>query len=201
MRKVGFDQILLGAVLSLLLLPVAPFARVVREEKHAIPTDSIDVIGHLDLANASVTNLKTSEHWRRHFLQLQDSTHGTLTLVDVTDASHPTLVKQLHLPKEPGDSTLAVLVGDVALMTGTDTRSPETRISSVSVVNFADPDHPVTVRKFKNVSALRTDEGRGLIYVVNQDGLWILREKPAPDKELEAGIFGVRSIRPMTIGA
>lgn len=43
----------------------------------------------------------------------------------------------------------------------------------------------VTVRKFKNVSALRTDEGRGPIYVVNQDGLWILREKPAPDKELE----------------
>jgi len=185
MRKVRIAQILVRPVLALLLLPATFFARVVREDKSASPADSIDVIGHLDLANASVTNLKTSEHRGRHFLQLQDSTRGMLTLVDVTDASRPAVAKQFHLPKEPGECTLTVLVGDVALMTGTETRSPETRISSVSVVNFADPDHPATVRKFNNVSALRTDEGRGLIYLVNQDGLWILQERPASDKELE----------------
>jgi hypothetical protein len=185
MKKVCLEQVLLGAVLALLLLPATTFARVAGENKQATAADSIDVIGHLALANASVTSLKTSEHWRRQFLQLQDSTHRMLTLVDVTDATHPAIVKQLHLPTEPGDCTLAVMVGDVGLLTGTDTRLPETRMSSVSVVSFADPDHPATVRKFSNVSAFRTDEGRGLIYVVNQDGLWILREKPAPDKELE----------------
>ncbi len=185
MKKVCFEQVLLGATLGLLLLPAMIFARAVRGDSHATAADSIDVIGHLALTNASVTSLKTSLHWRRQFLQIQDSTHRMLTLVDVTDATHPAVVKQLHLPTEPGDCTLAVLVGDVALMTGTDTRSPETRISSVSVVSFADPDHPATVRKFKNVSAFRTDEGRGLIYHVDEEGLWILREKPAPDEELE----------------
>jgi hypothetical protein len=58
-------------------------------------------------------------------------------------------------------------------------------ISSAAVVDFADPVHPATVRKFNDVSALRTDEGRGLIYLVDKDGLWILQEKSAADKELE----------------
>jgi hypothetical protein len=185
MKKVCIEQVLLGAVLALLVLAGTTFAHAVRGDKHAIPADSIDVIGHLALANESVTRLRTSEHWRREFLELQDSTHRLLTLVDVTDATHPAVVKQLHLPKGAADSTLAALVGDVGLLTVADTQLPAARISSVSVVSFADPDHPATLQKFNNVSAFRTDEGRGLIYLVDKDGLWILREKPAPDKELE----------------
>jgi len=105
--------------------------------------------------------------------------------VDVTHAIHPVIVKQLCLPAAPGNTSLAVLVGDVALLTGTDTRSADVHVNSVSVVSFADSDHPKTVREFTKVSAFRIDEGRGLIYVVNDNGLWILRQKPAPDKELE----------------
>jgi len=184
MKKVCSEQAFLGATLALLLLPTMMFAAAVRKEKKAIPGDNIDVIGHLALPNALVTSLKTSEHQSRQFLQLQDRKHRTLMLVDVTDAAHPVIIKQLHLPTELADCTLAVLVGDIALVT--DTQSPEVRISSASVVNFADPDHPTTIRKFTNVSAFRTDEGRGLIYLVDKDGLWILREKLAPeDKELE----------------
>jgi hypothetical protein len=184
MKKVCLEQLFLGATLALLLLPTMIFAGAVRKDRKAIPSDNIDVIGHLVLPNASVTNLKTSEHQSRQFLQLQDTKHRTLMLVDVTDAAHPAIIKQLHLPTELADSTLAVLVGDIALVT--DTQSPEVHISSASLVNFADPDHPSTVRKFNNVSAIRTDEGRGLIYLVDKDGLWILREKLAPeDKELE----------------
>lgn len=184
MKKVYLEQVLLGATVALLLLPAMIFARAVRQHKEAVPTDNIIVIGHIALPNASVTSLKTSEHHRRQFLQLQDTKHRTLMLVDVTDAAHPTVVKQLHLPTEPADCTLAALVGDVALVT--DTQSPELHISSAALVNFADPDHPATLRKFSNVSAIRTDEGRGLIYMVDKDGLWILQEKSAPeDKELE----------------
>jgi hypothetical protein len=184
MKKVCRDQLILGATLALLLLPAVTFAGPVRKERKAIPGDNIEVIGHLALPNVSVTSLRTSEHQRRNFLQVQDTKHRTLMLVDVTDAAHPAIAKQFHLPTELADSTLAVLVGDVALVT--DTQSPELRMSSATVVDFVDPDHPATVRKFNNVSAFRTDEERGLIYLVDKDGLWILREKAAPeDKELE----------------
>ena len=187
MKKICFEHLFLRAALTLLFLTtiILPAAGVVRRDKKTPATDSIDVIGHLALTNASIANLKTSEHWRREFLELQDSTHGTLTLVDVTDATHPAIVKELRLPTEAANSSLSVLVGDVALLTGTDTRPADAHVNSVSVVSFVDSDHPKTVQKFDNVSALRIDQERGLIYLVNADGLWILRQKPAPDKELE----------------
>lgn len=185
MEKVCFEKALLRAALGLLVVPGVVLATVTNERRQAIPEDSIDVIGHLALANPSVTSVKTSQHWRREFLELQDSTHHTVTLVDVTDATHPVIVKQLHLPTEATHSTLAVLVGDVALLRGAGTQSPNASTSSVSVVSFADPNHPRIVWKFSNVSAFQTDEGRGLIYLVNKHGLCILRQKPAPDQELD----------------
>lgn len=184
MKRTYFEQVLPGAIVALLLLPAMIFAHPVRKHKEAVPTDNIMVIGHIALPNASVTGLKTSEHRRRHFLELQDTQHRALMLVDVTDASHPVIVKQLHLPTEAAAFTLAALVGDVALVT--DTQAPEVHISSAALVDFADPDHPATVRKFNNVSAIRTDEGRGLIYLVDKEGLWILQERSAPEeRELE----------------
>jgi hypothetical protein len=183
MKRSHFEQVLLAATAALLLLPEMVFARAVRQHKEAVPTDNIVVIGHIALPNATVSSLKTSEHRRKQLLQLQDTKHRTLMLVDVTDASHPAVVKQFQLPAEPAASTFAALAGDVALVT--DTQTPEVHISSAAVVDFADPAHPATVRKFNDVSALRTDEGRGLIYLVDKDGLWILQEKSAADKQLE----------------
>jgi hypothetical protein len=184
LKRIRFEKVFLGATLALLLLPAMALARPVRRNRKAIPNENIDVIGHLALPDASVTSLRTAEHRGRQFLQLQDAKHRTLILVDVTDATHPAIIKQLHLPTEPANCTLAVLVGDVAVVT--DTQSPEVHISSAALVNFADPDHPATVRKFNNVSAFRTDEGRGLIYLVDKDGLWVLQEKSAAEKEIEA---------------
>jgi hypothetical protein len=185
MKKICFEKALLRAALGLLVVPAMVLATVTKERRHAIPDDSIGVTGHLALANASVTSVKTSKHWRREYLELQDSAHRMVTLVDVTDATHPVIVKQLHLPAGAADSTLTVLVGDVGLLRGTGTQPPNAQARPVSVVSFADPNHPKTVRKFSNVSAFQTDEGRGLIYLVNKQGLWILRQKPAPDEELE----------------
>jgi hypothetical protein len=183
MKKLCLGHVLLGATFALLLLPAMTWAGAVHKDKAAISTDKIDVIGHLAMPNVSVTSLRTSERRGQQLLQLQDTKHRMLMLVDVTDEAHPAIVKQLQLPTELAGSTLAVLVGDVALVT--DTQSPEVHISSAEVVNFADPEHPATVRKFTNVSAFRTDEDRGLIYLVDKDGLWILREKSAPDTEAE----------------
>jgi hypothetical protein len=187
MKKVCVEHVLLRAALALLFLPatIVPLAGAVRRHRHAVPGDSIEVIGHLALANVSVTTLRTSEHWRRELLELQDSTHRMLTIVDVTDAIHPAIVKQLRVPAELANASLAVLVGDAAVLTGADTPPSDAHPSSVSLVSFADPDHPKTIRVFKNVSAFRIDQERKLIYLVNEDGLWILRQKPAPDKELE----------------
>ncbi|HTS68053.1 MAG TPA: hypothetical protein VMO17_03645 [Terriglobia bacterium] len=185
MKENRFSRPFPMGVLGLLLVPALALAAPSRATQSPAPGDQIDVIGHLDLANSTVTQMKTSEHWRHQFLELQDPAHRTITLVDVTDAVHPVIVKQLDLPAGAENSTLDILVGDVALLQGNSAQPAAQEASSVSVVSFADPEHPKTVRTFNHVSALHTDQGRGLIYLANRHGLWILHQQAAPDKQLE----------------
>lgn len=187
MKNSRFRSLLQMGTVALLFVPAMaiPVAAARRSKKHDVPADRINVIGHLALANASITNLKSSEHWQKTFLELQDPTHGTLTVVDITDPTHPVIAKQLRLPSGAENESLSVLVGDAGLLTVTQTSPTATHPTSVSVVNFADSARPKIVRTFNNVTAYQIDEGRGLIYLVNNDGLWILQKDPAPDTKLE----------------
>jgi hypothetical protein len=53
------------------------------------------------------------------------------------------------------------------------------------LVSFADPAHPKVVRQFSGVTCLLKDSARSLIYLTNGEGLWVLRESPATDIELQ----------------
>jgi hypothetical protein len=76
-----------------------------------------------------------------------------------------------------------VVVGNAVLLADT---QPATHVpSSISIMSFANPADPKIVRQFKNVTGFLIDSRRGLIYVVNSEGLWILRENPGRDLELE----------------
>ena len=52
-------------------------------------------------------------------------------------------------------------------------------------MSFADPQHPTVQQEFANVSAFARDENRGLIFLANPQGVWILHEKLAMDPSLE----------------
>ena len=184
MKRASLEKQTITALLGLLLVPAISIAA--HPTKAATRDDQINIIGHLPLTNTSVTSMKTSKHWRHQYLELQDPLHHMITVVDVTDAAHPGIVKQLGLPAGSANSSVAVLVGDVALLQGTDSWPQASRVSSVSVVSFTNPDHLQTIRTFNHVRAIRTDEDRGLIYLVNTHGLWVLQERPATDQKLQA---------------
>jgi len=56
---------------------------------------------------------------------------------------------------------------------------------TVTVLSFADPEHPTVARQFSGVTFMLKDASRGLIYLVNSDGLWVLRVEPATDIQLQ----------------
>lgn len=56
---------------------------------------------------------------------------------------------------------------------------------TVTVLSFADPEHPSVVRQFSGVTAMVNDDARGLIYLADSGGLRVLRAEPATDVELE----------------
>jgi hypothetical protein len=52
---------------------------------------------------------------------------------------------------------------------------------SVRIMDFADVEHPKVVREFTGVTAVGRDDRRGLIFLANGDGVWILRQRLAED--------------------
>jgi len=50
---------------------------------------------------------------------------------------------------------------------------------TVKILDLSDPDHPKTLQTFKNVTSLLGDGGRGIIYLANDEGLWVLKHHHA----------------------
>jgi hypothetical protein len=100
-----------------------------------------------------------------------------VSVIDVTDPSAPKLARELA-----ASGHLHAVVGSVALTTSTQLPGgPET----VTITSFADPAHPKMLRQFLHVTGLVRDGSRGLIYLANDEGLFILRESPTTDIDLQ----------------
>ena len=56
---------------------------------------------------------------------------------------------------------------------------------TLKIMDFSDPLHPKVAREFTGVTAIGRNDPRGLIFVANQDGIWILQQHLADDPEME----------------
>jgi len=68
----------------------------------------------------------------------------------------------------------------------TTVRSNGSPTQTVKILDLSDPAHPRTIQVFKNVTGMVGDAGRGILYLANDEGLWVLkheRKQMAPAKE------------------
>ena len=52
-------------------------------------------------------------------------------------------------------------------------------------MDFSDPKNPKVAREFTGVTAMSRDDRRGLIFIANAEGIWILQQHLAEDPEVE----------------
>jgi len=142
--------------------------------------DAIRVIAHIALNDSSPCQMTTAEHWRKQYLYLDHPQTSNLTVVDITNAAQPHVAKEIHHGEIVGD--VRVMVGDIGLITSP---ASESTPKTVSIISFADPQTPKLQQTFKNVSGFSQAPRRSLIFIVNDEGLWILREQPALDLDLQ----------------
>jgi hypothetical protein len=145
--------------------------------------DGINVLSHVSLAGESAGRMLTAVHWRKHYLYVELATRPVLLEIDVSDAAKPAIVGELPLAK--GDTYVGVVVGNTMLVTDSEDTAVPKPPRSVKVINFAQAANPTVVREFANVTGFLRDANRGLVYVFNDAGLWVLRETPARDEELQ----------------
>jgi len=157
------------------------------EQTSQKPTDvPATVIAHLALPQSTGNQMLLQKENGKQYLYVQQSAKQGFMIVDVTKPERPTLLKRTAESNQSTAGNLQIISPDVAIAVAPE-RTPTTLTSSnhptetVRVLDFSDPRNPKTLETFNKVTSLLPDGGHGLIYLTNNEGLWILRyNRPAP---------------------
>ena len=155
------------------------------------------VIAHLPLQEAPGSEMLLQNKGEKQYLYVQKASKQGFTVVDVTKPALPSLVKSTNSANDDTAGKLEMVSPDVGLAAVPDRSSKEVIHSSdnatetVKVLDLSDPAHPKVLQTFAGVTSFLQDAGRGLIYLANNEGLWILRY-PKP------GLTPAKKKRPCT---
>jgi hypothetical protein len=159
------------------------------------PQDQIAVVAHLPLTGGAVTRFLTTEHYRRDYLYAEHEAGKAVTLIDVTKLNNPAVLADMTYPSGGGDSLVAVTGNAALVAASTSTATPATP-QTFRIMSFTDPLHPAVKQEFSGVTAMARDDKRGLIFLANAEGVWILQQKfamdPAYEKEWEHMMLDAR---------
>jgi hypothetical protein len=175
------------AVLSCTAPVGAVFAKPAKAVK--APEPGIAVVAHVALQGGAADQLFAREGPKNQILLyvVQDAGRS-ISVVDITAPARASLVKRL-------DTEPQALGGHVVTI-GTNTLAVESDIPrvpdappAVRTVRFFDLSDPATPRvalQFERVSTYILDASRSLIYLVNSEGLWIIRHVEPMDWRTKA---------------
>ena len=143
------------------------------------------VIAHLPLKDAPGSEMLLQNRGDHQYLYVQKSNKQGFMVVEVTKPSLPALVAVSTATNEAPAGKLEIVGPDVGISEVPDKnskgviRSAESPTETVKLLDLSDPAHPKVIQTFTGVTSTLQDPGRGLIYLVNNEGLWILRH-PRP---------------------
>jgi hypothetical protein len=174
---------LCGTLLCTILVALAGAS----EQSASKPTDvPATVIAHLPLPQATGSQMLLQKENSKQYLYVQQATKQGFMIVDVSKPERPNLLKRTAESNQSTAGNLEMVSPDVAIAEAPE-RTTATLTSNshptetVRVLDLSDPRNPKTLETFNKVTSLLPDGGHGLIYLTNNEGLWILRyNRPAP---------------------
>jgi len=116
----------------------------------------------------------------KQYLYVQQAAKQGFMVVDVTRPEKPSLLKRTAESNQATSGNLEMVSPDVAIAEAPE-KTPTTLTSSshptetVRVLDLTDPRNPKTLETFTKVTSILPDSSHSLIYLTNNEGLWILR--------------------------
>lgn len=163
------------------LLPILCGVALSGEPPVPKPTDvPATVIAHLPLPQATGNQMLLQRENGKQYLYVQQATKQGFMVVDVTKPEKPSLLKRSAESNQATSGNLEMVSPDVAIAEAPE-KTPTTLASSsrptetVRVLDLSDPRNPKTLETFTKVTSLLPDGGHNLMYLTNNEGLWILR--------------------------
>jgi hypothetical protein len=150
------------------------------------PSYETKIVGHVVLSGKPTRQMFLQQESRRTYLYVRQASQQGYTVFDVTKpGERPKLLNHvsqgnltildsgLAISETPDTASPSRSVGDASRSQGEDSRTPEL----VRLLDLSNPAHPRSVQTFDGVTSIVRDDARSLIYVANDDGIWILSHR------------------------
>src|SRR5579863_10238248 len=168
------------------LLPFLGALTFAKDEPPKKPTDvPATVIAHLPLPQATGNQMFLQREDNKQYLYVQQASKQGYMVVDVSKPDKPNPLKRTAAPNPATAGNVQMVSPDVAIAQAPEKKSDTLTSSNnptetVRILDLADPRNPKVLQEFSGVTSLLPDGGHGLIYLTNNQGLWILRyNRPA----------------------
>jgi hypothetical protein len=150
------------------------------------PQDQIEVVGHVPLNGEPVRRFLPTQHYSSYYLYAERDGGKNIALIDVTKEAQPRVLSDVSYGSDGASDTLFAVAGTAALVIENQGSTAQPAApQSIRIMDLADPQHPKVAREFTDVTAIARDEQRGLIFIANAEGIWILRQTFAEDPEVQ----------------
>jgi len=186
-------------LISLLVIWLAAPPDGMAQSRAEAGQEQVKVVAHLALQEIHVNQMFTQNRNGRHYLYLHRPTRQAFALVDVSEMDKPVLLARAALSEPPQASVDVDQANPRLAIAVTPEKNSRARVveakseagtsatilptETVRLIDLSDPKHPKTLKTFTGVTSMLPDDSRKAIYIVNDEGLWILRHdqsRPMP---------------------
>lgn len=185
MRSFRFSTLIFVAVGIAAFSSSAPCKDKKKKSPPKDPQDAIEVVGHIAPTGGAVTRFLSTQHYSSYYLYVEHAGSKDITLIDVSKTTQPTVLAEIPSAANGGSGSLFTVAGTAALVTDQAATVPAAVPQTIRIMDFSDPKQPKIAREFAGVTAMSRDDRRGLIFVANPEGIWILHQSFAVDPEVE----------------
>ena len=153
----------------------------------------VDEVAHLPLDGMHVNQMFVeSLDNNKVYLYLQRPTEGTFAVLDVTNPHKPVLLSRGALQEPAGSRVQPPAAGSALAVAFIPEDSPAfpsaatepLPTETVQFLDMSDPENVKSVRTISGVTSVYADDARNLVYLVNGEGLWIVRHYMPPTVHL-----------------
>jgi len=156
-----------------------------KDPHKADTSKSPEVLAHVPLNSATTLQMFTRrDNKGRLYLYALGQAGQAVSVVDITDAARPSIVSQVPYSGPAGYGNVQTLGMNTALVEMPDQVAAPTNATpakSLALLDISNPAAPHITLRFAGVTAVSRDDSRSLLFIANNEGLWIVRHYEPPD--------------------
>jgi hypothetical protein len=151
---------------------------------------SPEIVAHVPLSVAATVRMFTMRDSKgRLYLYAVHPAGSAVSVIDITNAARPALVSEVAYPSTTGYGNVQTIGANTALVELADSSAAPSNSApakTIGLLDISNPAAPHITLRFAEVTAMARDDSRSLLFIANNEGLWIVRHYEPPDIGVQA---------------